>query len=62
MKTEEEIREKIEELGEESLEVLKDSHQDQDINGVNRGAVYGHLEALKWVIEDSEDKEMMSND
>lgn len=52
MKSEEDIIAKSEELDMKALETAKESHKsDCDIEPVNRGAVYGWNEALKWVLQ-----------
>lgn len=52
MKSKEEILSKSKELDRKAMETAKESHNsDTDIDPVNRGAVYGWNEALKWVLE-----------
>ena len=62
MKTEQEIKEKLEEAEQKSTEATLDSHKNQEISPVNRGAMYGWAEALNWVLGDAseavEDGEM----
>lgn len=54
MKTRKEIEDKLDEIKDDSWEVLKDSHSEEpEINGVNRGAVYGWGEALEWVLQET---------
>lgn len=52
MKDKEKIKEKLSEAKEESSEALVDSYNDKEISGVNRGAMYGWVEALEWVLGD----------
>jgi len=53
VRSEEAIREKLQQVEEESLKTVKRSHDpDDDTKAVNRGAVYGWSEALNWVMEE----------
>lgn len=52
MRTEQEIREKYDAVRKKSWDAAVDSHGDQSIKPVNRGAVYGWAEALSWVLGD----------
>jgi len=52
MKSKEEIIAKSKELDKKALETAKNSHKsDCEVEPVNRGAVYGWNEALKWVLQ-----------